>query len=73
MANPGIEKRRLAALERLGILDTPPEERFERLTRIAKHYYGVKTALFSVLDAERQWFKSRQGLDESETPRSVAF
>ncbi|MEE3171103.1 MAG: GAF domain-containing protein, partial [Pseudomonadota bacterium] len=73
MTNPGIEKRRLAALERLGILDTPPEERFERLTRIAKHYYGVKTALFSVLDAERQWFKSRQGLEVTETPRSVAF
>ncbi|WP_372994488.1 EAL domain-containing protein [Marinobacter sp.] len=73
MANPGIEKRRLAALDRLGILDTPPEERFERLTRIAKHYYGVKTALFSVLDAKRQWFKSRQGLEASETPRSVAF
>lgn len=73
MPNPGIEKRRLAALERLGILDTPPEERFERLTRIAKHYYGVKTALFSVLDNERQWFKSKQGFEEAETPRSVAF
>ncbi len=73
MTNPGIEKRRLAALERLGILDTPPEERFERLTRIAKHYYGVKTALFSVLDTERQWFKSKQGFEAAETPRSVAF
>lgn len=73
MATPNMEKRRLAALDRLGILDTPPEERFERLTRIAKQHYGVKTALFSVLDEERQWFKSRQGLDVSETPRSVAF
>ncbi|WP_417565416.1 EAL domain-containing protein [Marinobacter sp.] len=73
MENPSIEKRRLAALDRLGILDTPPEERFERLTRIARQYYGVKTALFSVLDEERQWFKSRQGLDTSQTPRSVAF
>lgn len=73
MANPGIEKRRLAALDRLGILDTPPEERFERLTRIARQYYGVKTALFSVLDEDRQWFKSRQGLEATETPRSVAF
>lgn len=73
MENPSIEKRRLAALDRLGILDTPPEERFERLTRIARQYYGVKTALFSVLDEERQWFKSRQGLDSSQTPRSVAF
>lgn len=73
MANPGIEKRRLAALQRLGILDTPPEERFERLTRIAKHYYGVRTALFSIIDEDRQWFKSRQGLDSTQTPRSVAF
>ncbi|WP_273204723.1 GGDEF and EAL domain-containing protein [Marinobacter subterrani] len=73
MINPGIERRRLAALDRLGILDTPPEERFERLTRIARQYYGVKTALFSVLDEDRQWFKSRQGLDTTETPRAVAF
>ncbi len=73
MATPNIEKRRLAALDRLGILDTPPEERFERLTRIARQYYQVKTALFTILDNERQWFKSRQGLDTTETPRSVAF
>lgn len=73
MASPGTEQRRLAALERLGILDTPPEERFERLTRIARQYYQVKTALFSVIDADRQWFKSRQGLEIAETPRSVAF
>ncbi|KPP96778.1 GGDEF and EAL domain-containing protein [Marinobacter sp. HL-58] len=73
MATPNSEKRRLAALDRLGILDTPPEERFERLTRIARQYYKVKVALFTVVDSERQWFKSRQGLDVSETPRSVAF
>ena len=73
MDSSTLEKRRLTALERLGILDTPPEDRFERLTRIARQYYGVKTALFSVLDANRQWFKSRQGLDVSETPRPVAF
>ncbi len=68
-----IEKRRLAALEKLGILDTPPEERFDRLVRIARQFYGVKTALFSILDDERQWFKSRDGLDVTETPRSLAF
>lgn len=73
MATTNIEKRRLAALDRLGILDTPPEERFERLTRIARQYYDVKIALFTVLDNERQWFKSRQGMDTPETPRSVAF
>src|SRR5690554_6655862 len=67
------EKRRLAAVIRLGILDTPPEERFERLTRIARQHYRVKVALFTVLDSDRQWFKSRQGLEETETPRSIAF
>ncbi|HBX39471.1 MAG TPA: hypothetical protein DEG64_03125, partial [Marinobacter adhaerens] len=73
MDSSTLEKRRLTALERLGILDTPPEDRFERLTRIARQYYGVKTALFSIIDSERQWFKSRQGLEASQTPRSVAF
>ncbi|MCK0162694.1 GGDEF and EAL domain-containing protein [Marinobacter sp. S6332] len=67
------EKRRLAAVIRLGILDTQPEERFERLTRIARQHYRVKVALFSVLDSDRQWFKSRQGLEDIETPRSIAF
>ncbi|AOY89399.1 hypothetical protein BKP64_15170 [Marinobacter salinus] len=52
MTGTSIERQRLAALERLGILDTPPEERFERLTRIARQYYKVKTALFSILDAD---------------------
>ncbi len=73
MTTPNTEKRRLAALDRLGILDTPPEERFERLTRIARQYYQVKIALFTIVDNERQWFKSRQGLATPETPRSVAF
>lgn len=67
------EQRRLEAIRRLGILDTPPEERFERLTRIAQRFYRVPTALFTVVDEERQWFKSRQGLEADETPRSIAF
>lgn len=53
MTSSNIEKRRLAALDRLGILDTPPEERFERLTRIARQYYQVKIALFTIVDNER--------------------
>lgn len=68
-----IEERRLAALEKLGILDTPPEERFDRLVRIARQFYGVKIALFSVLDEQRQWFKAKDGPVPRETPRSVAF
>lgn len=73
MSDTETEKRRLAALIRLGLLDTPPEERFERLTRISRQHYQVSTALFTVLDHDRQWFKSKQGLDVTETPRSVAF
>ncbi|SHK12119.1 diguanylate cyclase (GGDEF) domain-containing protein [Marinobacter antarcticus] len=73
MNDTETEKRRLAAVIRLGLLDTSPEERFERLTRIARQHYQVRTALFTVLDHDRQWFKSRQGLDVTETPRSVAF
>jgi diguanylate cyclase (GGDEF)-like protein len=70
-----IEKRRLVALRKLGILDTPPEERFDRLVRIARQYYQVKSAMFTVVDEHRQWFKSREGVDPelTETPRSVAF
>lgn len=73
MASSNTEKRRLAALARLDILDTPPEERFERLTRIAKHHYKVKTALFTILDKDRLWFKSGDEEGAKEIPRSVAF
>ncbi len=55
------------------ILDTSPEERFDRITRIAKSHFGVSTALVSLVDAERQWFKSRQGLDAAETSREISF
>lgn len=67
------EALRLAALKRLKLLDTPPEARFERLTKLAQRFYGVKTALFSLVDEDRQFFKSRQGLGVCETSRSVAF
>lgn len=73
MSDTDTEQRRLAAVIRLGLLDTPAEERFERLTRIARQHYRVKTVLFTLLDCDRQWFKSRQGLDVAETPRSIAF
>jgi PAS domain S-box-containing protein len=67
------ETRRLAALESLGILDTPLEERFDRLTRIAAHLLDTPIALISLVDANRQWFKSSHGLDVCETPRDVSF
>ncbi|UTW12240.1 PAS domain S-box protein [Marinobacterium rhizophilum] len=70
---PGNERHRLAALERLQILDTAPQERFDRLTRLAKKLFQVPIALVSLVDADRQWFKSRQGLDACETPRNISF
>lgn len=67
------EKQRLEALYRLGILDTPSEERFDRVTRIARQLFSVPIALVSIVDRERQWFKSKQGLDASETGRNISF
>lgn len=71
--NPENETRRLVALHALRILDTPAEERFDRITRIAQKLFDVPIALVSLVDAERQWFKSRVGLDASETPREISF
>lgn len=70
---PPNEKARQSALDGAGILDTPPEERFDRYTRLAKRLFSVPTALVSLVDHNRQWFKSRQGLDATETPRDIAF
>ncbi|MBE0622482.1 MAG: PAS domain S-box protein [Burkholderiales bacterium] len=70
---PANETERLAALRALGVLDTPPEQRFNRITRTAARVFQVPIALVSLVDADRQWFKSRYGLHVSETPRSVSF
>jgi diguanylate cyclase (GGDEF)-like protein len=73
MTTSWMEKRRLTALKRLGILDTPPERRFDRLTSIVRRIYQVPIALISLIDDDRQWFKSKQGLDLKETSRADAF
>ncbi|GAC1347334.1 MAG: hypothetical protein NVSMB27_12520 [Ktedonobacteraceae bacterium] len=70
---PESEAQRLAALASLHILDTPSEERFDRITRIAMHIFDVPIALVSLVDANRQWFKSCQGLYVSETSRDISF
>ncbi|RRJ82748.1 GGDEF domain-containing protein [Aestuariirhabdus litorea] len=70
---PKDEPQRIAALNRLGVLDTPPEQRFDRITRMAKRIFGVPVALVSLVDSERQWFKSKVGLEVDETPRNVSF
>lgn len=67
------EEARLHAVRELGVLDTPPEDRFDRITRLAQRLFGVRSALVTVIDDERQWFKSRQGFSPTETPRAHAF
>ena len=68
------ETRRLAALRELGVLDTSPEDAFDTITRTAAQLCGVPIALISLIDAQRQWFKSNHGLPGvAETPRDVAF
>lgn len=71
--NPDIERGRLRALHSYGVLDTLPEQAFDRLTALAADLFDVPIALVSLIDEERQWFKSRQGLDATSTPRSLAF
>jgi len=70
---PGNEAQRLVALERSGLVDTPPEDAFDRLTWLAAQTLGMPISLITLLTPTRQWFKSRQGLDMAETPRSWAF
>jgi phosphoribosyl 1,2-cyclic phosphodiesterase/CheY-like chemotaxis protein len=70
---PDDEAQRLAALHELAVLDTPPEERFDRITRIAAATFDVPIALISLVDKDRQWFKSCVGLNVSETPRDISF
>ncbi|HEY0061559.1 MAG TPA: PAS domain S-box protein [Telluria sp.] len=67
------EAARVRSLRALSILDTLPEERFDRLTRLASRTFGVPIALVTLVDSERQWFKSRVGLAAAETPRAVAL
>ena len=70
---PYNEIERLRILHNLKILDTPIEERFERITRLACKTLGVPISAISLVDKDRQWFKSIQGIDAKETSRSVAF
>ncbi len=70
---PLSEDSRIEALLALNILDTQPEERFDRLTRMAKISLDVPIAVVSLVDNNRQWFKSSVGLDVKETPRDISF
>jgi len=70
---PLDEAERLVALRSLDVLDMPSEERFDRITRLAKALFKVPIALISLVDADRQWFRSRQGLTACETSRDISF
>lgn len=70
---PPDEDERIAALESYALLDTPPEETFDRIARVAQQVFDVPIALVSIVDRERQWFKACYGLDSRETHRDVAF
>jgi len=70
---PENEKKRLEMLYSLDILDTAQEERFDRLTRIAKHMFDVPIAIVSLVDENRQWFKSCIGLPIKNVSREVTF
>lgn len=67
------ETLRLKSLQSLKVLDTEPEERFDRITRLARKIFNVPIALVSLVDHDRQWFKSHAGIEASETPRDISF
>ena len=67
------ERQRLQTLQDYAVLDTAPEAGFDELTHLAAQWLQVPIVLISLVDAERQWFKSRVGLEAPETPRSVSF
>jgi len=71
--NHEYEKARIAALESLDILDTSPSEQLDELTKTVQEKFNAKTCLVSLVAEDRQWFKSRQCMDATETPRNISF
>ena len=67
------EEARVDTLRRFAVLDTPPEENFDRLIRLAASLFDTPIALLSLIDERRQWFKAAVGVSVSETPREIAF
>ncbi|HEV2320052.1 MAG TPA: GAF domain-containing protein, partial [Verrucomicrobiae bacterium] len=70
---PPDEAKRLAALEEYQILDSEVEQSYDDITTLAAHICKVPTAMISLVDKDRQWFKSKVGMEPRETPRDVAF
>ena len=67
------EAERQSAVDALGILDTPAEDRFDRIVTMARQLYGTNAAVFSVIDRDREWHKSMSGTDVDEVARSSSF
>ena len=72
-ANDAIEKGRLENIDQLDVLDTPREEAFDRITRLAQKVFQVPIAVVTIIDGHRSWFKSCYGLEGSQAPREHAF
>ena len=70
---PANELERLSSLRDMSLLDTPAEERFDRLTRLAKRLFRAPFSMITLIDEERQWFKSAQGHNMTETPLEGAI
>jgi diguanylate cyclase (GGDEF)-like protein len=73
MLAPALEEQRLKVLHDYDVLDTTPEESFDRITRLARLALRTPIVTISLIDRDRQWFKSRLGIDVHETPRSISF
>src|ERR1041385_8187256 len=70
---PKDEAARLEALRQYRILDTPREDDFDEIVRLAARLCDMPISLISLVDEDRQWFKGRYGLDMAQTPRSISF
>ena len=70
---PKDEFKRIVSLIGLDLLDTPPEERFDQLTRCATKIFHVPISTLTLIDAQREWFKSCQGLSNTEGDRAISF
>jgi GAF domain-containing protein len=71
-STPAVEAARIAALNRYAILDSEPEESFDDLVVLAAHVCKTPIALLSLVDDHRQWFKSKVGVEASETPKEIS-
>ncbi len=70
---PDYEKDRLCAVEDLKILDTKIEERFDRITKAAIERFSMPISTITIVDKDREWYKSAQGLSQREGPRDISF